>query len=76
MSLGRDEPRMIWNLYHLYDSSVRRNTGENHAVFGQCFPEIVVYFIAVAVTLGNLFLTVQLLCFRSVCQDAWICAET
>ena len=60
--LGGDEPRMGWDLDHLHDAAVRGEPAERHAVFFQHFTVIIVYFIAVAVTLADLFLPLEAVC--------------
>ena len=51
MCLCSDEPRVIRKLNHFYDMSVRRQTGQEHAVISKNLSVIVVYFIAMSVTL-------------------------
>ena len=45
---------MIRDLDHFHDPSIGGQSGEHHAVFGQCFSEIVVYFVAVTVPFRDL----------------------
>ena len=63
MSLCGNEPRMLRNLNHLYDSAVRRGTAELHAALGERSAEVVVDLITVSVSLMDSFLTVKLIGF-------------
>ena len=59
MSLCSDEERVIRKFYHFHDTSIRRNTGEHHAVFCEHFAVIVVKFITMTMTFMNRFFTVK-----------------
>ena len=51
MSLGCDEERMILQLDHLHDTSIRGQAGEGHAMLGQDRTIIIVDLIAMTMTL-------------------------
>ena len=54
-----DKEWMIRKLYHLHNTSVRRNAGEHHAVFGQHFAIIVVKLITMTMALLDRLLAVK-----------------
>ena len=64
MSLCCKEPRMIRNLDHFYDSSIRGSTTEFHAAFGKCCTEIVVNLVTMMMSFVNFLGTVKLAGFR------------
>ena len=61
MSLRSDKERMLFQFHHLYDTPVRRKTGEGQTVIGQSFPVIIIYFIAVSVPLLNVIRSIELI---------------
>ena len=58
MKLAADEPRVIWQLDDLDESTVWREPGERHPGRLQLISVLVVEFKAVAVTLSNQIRTV------------------
>ena len=54
MCLCSNEPRMIRKLNHLYDMTIRGQTGEHHTVICQDFSVIIIYFITMSVTLVDM----------------------
>ena len=71
MSLGCDEERMILQLDHLHDTSIRGQAGEGHAMLGQDCTIIVVDLIPMAVTFMDQFLAIQFVSFGSLIQHTW-----
>ena len=71
MSLGCDEERMILQLDHLHDTSIRGQAGEGHAMLGQDRTIIVVNLVAMAVTFMDQFLAIQFVSFGSLIQHTW-----
>ena len=76
MSLCGNEPRMLRNLNHLYDSAVRRGTAELHAALGERSAEVVVDLITVSVSLMDLLSTVYLVCLGGLVQNTRIRTKT
>ena len=72
MSLCSFVKRMILDLDHLYDVSVRRSTCNRHTFCGKFFTICIVDFVTMSVTLLNFFLSKQFQCFGAVCKYAWI----
>ena len=60
MRLCADEERVIRKFYHFHDTSIRRNTGEHHAVFCEHFAVIVVKFITMTMTLLDIFFLIDI----------------
>ena len=75
MALGSDKERMVRKLDHLNDPSVRRNSGEQHAVVTQYLTVIVIYLVAVTVALMDDFLAVQGIGSGGFVQNAGVGAQ-
>ena len=73
MCLCGDEPRMFRNFYN---SSVRRSSAKFHAMLGESGTIIIVYFITMTMTLGNLSGSVYFICFGILVQYTRISAES
>ena len=69
--LGCDEEWVILQLDHLYDTSIRGQTGENHAMAGQDRTEIIIDLVPMAVTFMDQFLAIQFVSFGSLIQHTW-----
>ena len=76
VSLGCDEERVILQFDHFHDTSIWRQTGENHAMAGQDCTEIIIDLVPMAVTFMDQFLAVQLISFGSLIQHTWEGAKT
>ena len=59
MRLCGNKPRVLRDLYHLYDTVVRGKSAQSHAAFFQIVPVIIVHLIAVAVAFLDLFFSVE-----------------
>ena len=62
MRLSGDKPWVLRDFDHFYNPVVRRESAQSHAAFLQVFPEIIVYFIAMAVTLMDFLFSIELFC--------------
>ena len=76
MSLGCDEERVILQFDHLHDTSIRGQTGENHAMAGQDCTEIIIDLVTMAVTFMDQVLAIQFVSFGSLIQHTWEGAKT
>ena len=76
MSLGSFVERMILDLDHLYDMSIRGSSGDRHTFCSKLFTECVVDFITMSVTFLDLFLSKKFQCFGVICKYAWIASKS
>ena len=73
--LGGNEERMRRQLAHFHDPSVRGDTGKPQSAFQENGTAVVVYFIAVSVSLMDGILSVELICQRVFFQNTGVGSE-
>ena len=76
MRLCGDKPWVARQLDHFHDPSVRRQTGQHQALFGQYVTEIIVYLITVAVPFVNGLFPIQGISLAGMVQYAGIGAKS
>ena len=74
--LRSQEPRVVFELDHFHNVLVRRNAANVHAVRFELVAIVVVDFVTVAVTFVNELLTVSLIRFGILRQNAGVLPQT
>ena len=75
MELAGDEEWVIRQFDDLDELAIWGETGEDHAVVGEDFTEIVIEFVAMAVAFANFFAAVKLTSKGPLHESAWILTE-
>ena len=76
VSLCGNEERVIREFDDLHNSSIRRQSGEGHAMIYESGTVIVIYLITMPVTFVDQFFAVQLIGLGVFIKNTWAGAET